>query len=237
MLSGTAVLPVGQELQQNSLESLNDRDGSVADVKVGEGFGGVRQQLPQRVRKPVVYGDYDYNPNNFKQALVAPKVTSKPKVETTIKRKGENAQATNPLKKPKLHKGSVAFDASHSQELKGTVSSSTVIKDIRQEELEESMIAYTRKASSTYNASIKKSKLSLGPDTFRDQREAMKKSVADCTVLLNWSLDGAKLIGSLCKVYWDGENHWYYARILNYDNINNLHFVSMLASTKMKVVQ
>lgn len=38
-------------------------------------------------------------------------------------------------------------------------------------------------------------------------------------------LDYTHLLGTLCKVYWDGENDWYYARILAYDSASQLHFI------------
>ena len=45
------------------------------------------------------------------------------------------------------------------------------------------------------------------------------------TLLLDWTHPEVNKIGSLCKVYWDGERNWFYARILNYDRIHNRHLV------------
>ena len=33
------------------------------------------------------------------------------------------------------------------------------------------------------------------------------------------------MIGSLCKVFWDGEDEWFYARILYYDKRYDRHLV------------
>lgn len=52
------------------------------------------------------------------------------------------------------------------------------------------------------------------------------------TLVLDWSTSSAKRIGSICKVYWDGESAWYYARILNYDSHFDKHYVSYYFSRK-----
>ena len=59
---------------------------------------------------------------------------------------------------------------------------------------------------------------------------AIKKSVKDCsTLLLDWNQSAAKLIGATCKVYWEGDNEWFYGRILNYDQRYDRHFVYYFA--------
>ena len=45
--------------------------------------------------------------------------------------------------------------------------------------------------------------------------------IIDVTSLLDYT----HILGTLCKVYWDGENDWYYARILAYDSASQLHFI------------
>ena len=56
--------------------------------------------------------------------------------------------------------------------------------------------------------------------------EAIQVSVQTCsTPLVDWNQSAAKLIGATCKIYWDGEDEWFYARILNYDRQRDRHFV------------
>lgn len=55
---------------------------------------------------------------------------------------------------------------------------------------------------------------------------AILRSVDECTTLINdWSSNSAQLIGRLCKVYWEEEFTWFYARILNYDSKFNRHYI------------
>jgi hypothetical protein len=62
--------------------------------------------------------------------------------------------------------------------------------------------------------------------------DAIIKGVRECsTLLLDWSEPAAKLVGATCKVFWDGENEWFYARILNYDKGYNRHYVYYLADS------
>lgn len=68
---------------------------------------------------------------------------------------------------------------------------------------------------------------------FKDLHEAVQQSLLESSVaslmqLLDWSSPSVKKIGSLCKVYWDGEREWFYARILNYDKIRDRHYVCFL---------
>lgn len=63
-----------------------------------------------------------------------------------------------------------------------------------------------------------------------DLNAAVKRAVKECsTLLLDWTTREAQMVGSLCKVYWDGEHQWYYARILNYDSKYDRHYVSFTA--------
>jgi hypothetical protein len=85
--------------------------------------------------------------------------------------------------------------------------------------------------------------LPVGPSKPMEMSAAIKKGVKECSkLLLDWSKPAAKLVGSLCKVYWDGENQWFYARILNYDCGFNQHYVSLfnfdiISSTMLDLTQ
>ena len=59
-----------------------------------------------------------------------------------------------------------------------------------------------------------------------DMMEAIQVSVQTCSApLVDWNQNAAKLIGATCKIYWDGEDEWFYARILNYDRQSDRHYV------------
>jgi hypothetical protein len=59
-----------------------------------------------------------------------------------------------------------------------------------------------------------------------DLSSAIKRGAKECsTPLMKWDLEGAKLVGKLCKVFWDGEDEWFYARILNFDSQSQKHFI------------
>jgi hypothetical protein len=46
------------------------------------------------------------------------------------------------------------------------------------------------------------------------------------TLPLDWTDPQVRLIGRGCKVYWDGDDAWYYARIVHYDAVHKKHLVS-----------
>lgn len=59
-----------------------------------------------------------------------------------------------------------------------------------------------------------------------NQREAIRMSIENSnTLLLDWTTPEASRIGLPCKVYWDGDDVWFYARILNYDRTHDKYFV------------
>jgi hypothetical protein len=73
-----------------------------------------------------------------------------------------------------------------------------------------------------------------GPSKPMEMSAAIKKGVKECNnLLLDWNKPAAKLVGSICKVYWDGDNEWFYGRILNYDCGSNRHYVSQLYSPNL----
>jgi hypothetical protein len=39
------------------------------------------------------------------------------------------------------------------------------------------------------------------------------------------------MIGGNSKIWWDGDNKWFYARILNYDSFYDKHYVSQESGT------
>lgn len=72
-----------------------------------------------------------------------------------------------------------------------------------------------------------------GASVVRDQSAALNRSISEASALLlepDWRSPPCQLIGNTCKVFWDGEEAWYYARILNYDKISGRHYVRTLRS-------
>jgi hypothetical protein len=114
--------------------------------------------------------------------------------------------------------------------------SSTMLKTkekLSQEDLEENLIkrAHTIQKSSM---TIFKRKISAKPIDFKSQQAAQMYCLSD-PLTLPISLDDevTKPIGNLCKVFWDGENQWYYARILSYDPTSARYFVSIYFSLEV----
>jgi hypothetical protein len=65
-----------------------------------------------------------------------------------------------------------------------------------------------------------------GASSVMDLDAAIKAGVRQSTaVLVDWSSYQARCVGHLCKVYWDGDNVWFYGRILYYDHKTDMHFV------------
>lgn len=97
-----------------------------------------------------------------------------------------------------------------------------------QDDIEEKHIARGREEKLALKRLTKAKKtLPEGPSEVSDVDAAIKRGVRECsTLLVDWSSAPAKAIGSLCKVYWDGEDSWFYARVLNYDSHYRRYFVS-----------
>jgi len=69
-----------------------------------------------------------------------------------------------------------------------------------------------------------------GPTFYPDIETAIVKSVEQCSsLLLDWLSPPVKLIGAVCKVFWDGDNEWFYARVLNYDSTTQMHYIYYLS--------
>lgn len=97
-----------------------------------------------------------------------------------------------------------------------------------QEELEEKHIAKCQERKSKHSKVRKV--LPEGAVDLADIETAIKQGAKECSVsLLDWNSSKVKMIGYLCKVYWDGEDTWYYARILNYDSFYDKHYVSYIS--------
>eukprot|EP01041_Mallomonas_annulata_P005210 gene5210-10429_t len=64
---------------------------------------------------------------------------------------------------------------------------------------------------------------------FDGLNEAIHKAVEESPMLaVDWSNPRARFIGQLCKIYWDGENQWFYARILSYRASEDIFYLFYL---------
>jgi non-homologous end joining protein Ku len=104
------------------------------------------------------------------------------------------------------------------------------------DEAEERLIALTQARSARAQNMYKS--LPVGADEVIDLTSAVKKGVKESScLLLDWTTREAKMVGSLCKVYWDGDKTWFYARILNYDSHYKRHFVSTISSVFSSLIE
>jgi hypothetical protein len=77
------------------------------------------------------------------------------------------------------------------------------------------------------NKKLKKSsKSSKLVEEIKDLHSAIQRTAQEsCSLLHDWTSEEAKIVGSRCRVYWDGDNEWYDARIVNYDSATKRHFL------------
>lgn len=109
-----------------------------------------------------------------------------------------------------------------------TMKSKVVIdpKEKALDEAEEGLISRALRRKSFH--SHQKKALPEGAAALTDMNAALTQSFLDIsTPLCDWSIEEAKYIGCICKVYWDGEDKWFYSRILNYDPYHKKHYVSV----------
>lgn len=99
-----------------------------------------------------------------------------------------------------------------------------------QDEIEEKHIAKDKEEKILEKRINKQKKiLPEGPTEVNDINTAIKRGVREnSSLLLDWKDPKVKMIGYLCKVYWDGEDAWFYSRILNYDSYHCKHYVSKI---------
>lgn len=89
------------------------------------------------------------------------------------------------------------------------------------------LIAYAK--AKTNRPAVEIKPLPVGQFTVTNLSAAVTKGLNEChSLLLNWNAGPAKRIGKRCKVFWDGDEAWYYARVLNYDSHFDMHFVSFV---------
>lgn len=100
-------------------------------------------------------------------------------------------------------------------------------EQIARRECEDKIIALAKSCHKRIKSHFPKS-LPTGPAELADLKSAVKQGVQECsTLILDWSSESGKRIGARCKVYWDGDDTWFYGRILNYDSYYDRYYVSL----------
>jgi hypothetical protein len=162
--------------------------------------------------------DYQHNKPNPAKAKVAAAVVAK--VVPTGKATTEGKTTSKGVKNSK--------NASYKSKTQQIAAATLTPQGRIQDELEEKHIALYRERK---NKGLRSKKvLPEGAEELPDITAAIKKGVKECSVLpLNWALPKIKMIGHTCKVYWDGEDTWFYARIINYDSFYDRHYVSIFS--------
>jgi hypothetical protein len=176
-----------------------------------------------RERKPSVLFGSEVVPDHEIQKAIreynkkkAPK--KKPEVKAEKQKEVVEVKPTAPHKVGKAAHGSRGKAAAHPPVLSPQAR--------LQEEIEERHIAKCRERNS--RSARPRKQLPEGAVELPNLETAIKRGVKESsTTLLDWSSPKAKMIGFTCKVYWDGEDTWFYARILNYDSFYDRHYVSI----------
>lgn len=98
------------------------------------------------------------------------------------------------------------------------------LKDQKQDELEEQLIARAFAKPALHGP--KKAKPESQPTEFPSIHAAQSYCLNDCSFLCSdLTVPGAELLGQLAKIYWDGEETWFYARVLNFNASSGEYFV------------
>lgn len=180
-------------------------DNNLDDAVLGNIEGGVRVR---KARKDLE----DYETGNIDKALLRAK---------SKKRKSEVTKKLEPfaIKYQKLSNIIVKSKKAKAPQLTS--------KEKAMHDVEEKFIVQASLKRSFSDAGTKA--LPDGPFDLLDESAAIARSFQEISQLLtNFSSFESKLIGSLCKVYWDGECKWFYARILNYDHHHKRHYVRFI---------
>jgi hypothetical protein len=199
-----------------------------------------------RNRKPKTYNDFEtsqFDSHEFRQKVG--KKAKILKVEKKIvkggrghgnrgKKKSITSSAVNPQQIPTKLPGRTRIP-SEKKSLPSTaplvVEQPKPIKEKQLNEIEDQLIANcVRNIQKAKDAQSEKGRvLPEGHEKLPSLEVALSKSVVQNTSLTcDWQSFAAKMIGCLCKVYWDGEDTWFYARVLNYDPAHDRHYVSIL---------
>lgn len=222
----------------DAIESLLEQSGDAMDVVQGETSAPGGESGARRVRKPsAAYRDME---SSEKLVIRNVFVTKKMQIEKERKikmkerekekeRKDQEQREVEAKEKEQKEKEKEKDRLKKLKEVTGTLPTlpkkEVNAKEKALDEMEEGLISAVLRRKTT--ASNRKKPLPEGPADLKDLDAALNQSFVDNTsVLCDWNIPEAKMIGHLCKVYWDGEDTWFYARILNYDRNHKKHYVS-----------
>ena len=187
-----------------------------------------------RERKPSIYlngafatgdGEFDKLLKDYQKPKKKQNQQVAEKPAPVLKESAKGSSKGNATPKVKLPKGSKESKDSNNKVVIANTPQARL-----QEELEEKHIARGRDRKS--RAAKPRKELPEGAVELPSLEAAIKRGVKESsTLLLDWASPKAKMIGYSCKVYWDGEDTWFYARILNYDSFYDRHYVSPITYT------
>lgn len=150
---------------------------------------------------------------------VAPKLKKKPAISNSKKRKSDEVsvvlESDNDTKKIRIAEGGMQETVLWKN-----------LKDQKQDELEEQLIARAFKKSS--NTATNRAKVDTHPREFPTQQAAQAYCLSNPSQIADLSQPEAEMVGHLAKVFWDGEDTWFYARVLNFNSITGEYFVRHL---------
>jgi hypothetical protein len=150
---------------------------------------------------------------------VTPKLKKKPAISNSKKRKSDEVsvvlESDNDTKKIRIAEGG----------MQDTVLWKN-LKDQKQDELEEQLIARAFKKPS--NTATNRAKVDTHPREFPTQQAAQAYCLSNPSQIADLSQPEAEMVGHLAKVFWDGEDTWFYARVLNFNAITGEYFIFYL---------
>ncbi|KAJ1413177.1 hypothetical protein B484DRAFT_402104 [Ochromonadaceae sp. CCMP2298] len=177
-----------------------------------------------RERKPVVYSDCTTNDSEFGELIRQGNKRVKGKPQKQLDR--EAAQAIKEEADREAEAKVVALREKEVKRVKGKSKPPPAPTSLQrqQDELEERHIAKGRERKKGSNRARRM--LPEGQVTVEDMQTAVRRSFKETTTpLLDWSSPKCKMIGGNSKIWWDGDNKWFYARILNYDSFYDKHYI------------
>ena len=207
-----------------------------------------RERKPSKLGSEFVSGDgreflsalraYSKGYQGQKQKEKVERIAPKQRQAEDLKETEASAKATKKVTskslngfagKEKMSNGKAKSAGAANQKLKVTASRepSDAVEPIEllRRAIEETHISKCKERSKTAK---QRRLLPEGAADLPDLAAAVERGVKESTtLLLDWSDPQIKLVGNTCKVFWDGENEWFYARVLNYDSFYRKHYVSI----------
>lgn len=182
----------------------------------------VNQEGERRKRKaPKTWGDYEtgtnYNCGQSMMAKVAPKTQKKKK---KISPSDMEASSSSAPPAPAVPISAPAQEAKAKAQARQAAVKAQALDEVEEEIISD---AFRRSAPKQLPPPPPE-----GASVVRDQSAALTRSISEAAALLlepDWRSPPCQLIGNTCKVFWDGEDAWFYARILNYDKISGRHYI------------